>query len=241
MRFRTDTIYDKAKELFKSGAIGELNMISGSWKRNSAVGAWQYSLPPDASPSTVDWERFLGNAPKRPFDAMRFFRWRNYMDYGTGIPGDLYMHLFSGIHHVIGSNGPTQIMAAGGLRYWKDGRDVPDVIWGLFDYPKTESHPAFTCALSTNFIDGSDSEAGIRFVGSEGTMILGWNTVKVIRRGLYRESLEDLVEGYNSVRTFSKEMQEKFKEQTASAPRRPQCSRTTAIWRNARSIGMRRR
>lgn len=205
-------VYDKAKELFNAGAIGELNTVNASWRRNSAVGAWQYSLPPDASPATIDWERFLGKAPKRPFDPIRFFRWRNYMDYGTGIPGDLFVHLFSGIHHVIGANGPAQIMAAGGLRYWKDGRDVPDVIWGLYDYAKSEHHPAFTLALSTNFVDGSEGETGTRFIGSEGTMILDWDSVKLVRRNRYRESMEDLVEGYNSVRTFSQEMQDKFKD-----------------------------
>lgn len=206
-------VYDKAKELFKAGAIGELNMVNASWRRNSAVGAWQYSFPPDASPETIAWERFQGKAPKRPFDPLRFFRWRNYMDYGTGIPGDLFVHLFSGIHHVIGAKGPAQIMAAGGLRFWKDGRDVPDVISGLYDYTESEHHPAFTLALSTNFVDGSEGETGTRFIGSEGTMILDGDSVKVIRRNRNRESMEDLAEGYNSVRTFSQEMQEKFKAQ----------------------------
>lgn len=224
-------VYDKAKELFNAGAIGELNTVNASWRRNSAVGAWQYSLPPDASPATVDWEGFQGKAPKRPFDPIRFFRWRNYMDYGTGIPGDLFVHLFSGIHHVIGAKGPAQIMAAGGLHYWKDGRDVPDVIWGLYDYAKSENHPAFTCALSTNFIDGSEGETGTRFIGSEGTMILDGDSVKVIRRNRYRESMEDLVEGYNSVRTFSREMQEKFREQyranMAGAALKPQLEGVT--------------
>ncbi len=224
-------VYDKAKELFNAGAIGELNTVNANWRRNSAVGAWQYSLPPDASPATIDWERFQGKAPKRPFDPIRFFRWRNYMDYGTGIPGDLFVHLFSGIHHVIGAKGPAQIMAAGGLRYWKDGRDVPDVIWGLYDYAKSENHPAFTLALSTNFVDGSEGETGTRFIGSEGTMILDGDSVKVVRRSRYRESLEDLVEGYNSVRTFSREMQEKFREQyranTAGAALKPQLEGVT--------------
>lgn len=212
-QFVSSLIYDKAKELYKAGAIGQLNMVEASWKRNSAIGAWQYSIPPDASPQTLDWDRFLGAAPKRPFDAVRFFRWRNYYDYGTGIPGDLFVHLFSGIHHVLGSHGPTQIMATGGLRYWKDGRDAPDVIQGLYNYPETESHPAFTISLSTNFIDGSGGEAGIRFIGSEGTMTITWDGVKVAQRGLYQESEKDVLEGYNSVRTFSSATQKQFAEQ----------------------------
>src|SRR6267142_3167309 len=144
-------VYKKAKDLLASGAIGELNLVECWWDRSSAIGAWQYSIPPDASPATVDWDRFLGRAPKRPFEPVRLFRWRNYQDYGTGVAGDLFVHLFSGIHLVCGSNGPTRIMATGGLRYWKDGRDVPDVMLALLDYPKTETHPDFTLALRVNF------------------------------------------------------------------------------------------
>ncbi len=212
-QFVSSLIYDKAKELYNAGAIGELNMVEASWKRNSAIGAWQYSIPPDASPQTLDWDRFIGEAPKRPFDAVRFFRWRNYYDYGTGIPGDLFVHLFSGIHHVLGSQGPTQIMSTGGLRYWKDGRDAPDVIQGLYNYPKTENHSAFTISLSTNFIDGSDSGEGIRFIGSEGTMTIAGDGVKVAHRGIYQESEKDVLEGYNSVRTFASAAQKQFAEQ----------------------------
>jgi predicted dehydrogenase len=224
-QFVSSIIYDKAKELYKSGAIGELNMVEASWKRNSAIGAWQYSIPPDASPQTVDWDRFLGAAPKLPFDPVRFFRWRNYWDYGTGIPGDLFVHLFSGIHHVLGSTGPTQIMSTGGVRYWKDGRDAPDVIQGLYNFPKTENHPAFTISLSTNFIDGSGSEAGIRFIGSEGVMTINSDGVKVEQRGVYQESEKDVLEGYNSVRTFSTEVQkqfaEKYRAERAKSSERP--------------------
>lgn len=176
-------IYAKARELFLSGAIGELNFVEAWWHRNSAMGAWQYTIPPDATPDTVDWDRFLGDAPKRPFEPIRLFRWRNYRDYGTGIPGDLFVHLFSGIHYVLGSLGPTRIMASGGLRYWHDGRDVPDVVVGFYDYPKTEAHPAFTLMLKVNFADGGGGEGHqFRFAGPDGVIMIGGNGVTLARQ-----------------------------------------------------------
>jgi len=175
-------IYAKARELYRSGAIGELNMVEAWINRNSALGAWQYTIPPDASPQTVDWDRFLGNAPTRPFEAVRLFRWRNYRDYGTGIPGDLFVHLFTGIHYVLGAIGPTRVMATGGLRFWNDGRDVPDVMLGLYDYPKTASHPAFTMSLRVNFADGSGGSEGFRFIGDSGVLTIGGPGVTLSRK-----------------------------------------------------------
>jgi predicted dehydrogenase len=168
----SSVVYAKARELFRAGAIGELNMIEAWWDRNSAIGAWQYSIPPDASPATIDWDRFQGPAPKRPFEPVRLFRWRNYSDYGTGVAGDLFVHLFSGMHFVTGAEGPTRVFASGGLRYWKDGRDVPDILLGLYDYPKTEVHPAFNLALRVNFVNGAGETSGFKFTGSDGVMTI---------------------------------------------------------------------
>ena len=109
-------VYQKAKDLISAGAIGKVNMIEAWWDRNSAIGAWQYTVPPDASEATVDWNTFLGKAPKRPYDPLRVFRWRNYQDYGTGVAGDLFVHLFSGMHHVMGVNGPSRVFATGTSR-----------------------------------------------------------------------------------------------------------------------------
>jgi predicted dehydrogenase len=174
-------VYAKARELYRSGAIGELNLVEAWINRNSAIGAWQYTIPLDASPQTIDWDRFLGRAPKRAFEPMRLFRWRNYRDYGTGIPGDLFVHLFTGIHFVLDSTGPSRVMASGGLRYWQDGRDVPDVILALYDYPKTASHPAFTLSLKVNFAEGAGEDQAFRFVGPDGVLTIGGAGVSLAR------------------------------------------------------------
>jgi predicted dehydrogenase len=204
-------VYKKAQELLQAGAIGELNMVEAWWDRNDAIGAWQYSIPPDATPENIDWNTFLGRAPKVPFEPVRLFRWRNYRDYGTGVAGDLFVHLFSGMHFVTGAIGPTRVFATGGLRFWKDGRDVPDVFLGLYDYPASGRNPAFNLALRVNFVSGAGDNSGFRFVGSEGIMTIG-NGVTVSKTPRETEP------GY-TIDTFPKAVQEAFlKEYHAKYP-----------------------
>lgn len=175
---RTSSIlYEKARDLINEGEIGELNFVEAYWDRRSATGAWQYSIPPSASNQNVDWERFRQGMPDMPFNATHFFRWRNYDDYGTGVAGDLFVHLFSGLHLITGSKGPEKILSTGGLRYWKDGRDAEDMVLGIFDYPETDNHPAFNLSLRVNFADGSGGGSLISLTGSEGVIEIGWNTV----------------------------------------------------------------
>jgi predicted dehydrogenase len=193
-------IYAKAKELLASGAIGQLNMVTARWDRNSSMGAWNYTVPLDASPETCDWERFLGTAPRIPFNAEHFFQWRKWKAYGTGVAGDLFVHLFSGTHFITGTRGPTRAMATGGLRFWKDGRDANDVLLGLFDYRE-----GFNLSLRVNFVDGGEESEGLIFTGSEGTMEIAWNTVTISRTPREQEP------GY-TIETFTEAMQKRVLE-----------------------------
>ncbi len=222
-QYVSSIVYDKARELFASGAIGEINLVEATMNRNSALGAWQYSIPVDASPETIDWDRFLGNAPKHDFDPVRFFRWRNYWDYGTGVAGDLYVHLFTGIHHALQSHGPTRAFAQGLLRFWKDGRDVPDVMMGLFEYPETATHGPFLLSLQTNFVDGGGGGSTFRFVGNEGVLTINWNSLTLERSPMQPPSVQQVMEGYNSVQTFSEAgraaFEAAYRQQHPSRPR----------------------
>lgn len=193
-------IYSKAKALLASGAIGKLNMVTAHWDRNSSIGAWNYSVPLDASTETCDWPRFLGTAEKIPFNAEHFFQWRKWKAYGSGVAGDLFVHLFSGTHFITGANGPTRAMATGGLRFWKDGRDAADVMLGLFDYRE-----GFNLSLRVNFVDGGEESEGLIFTGSEGTMEIAGNSVSVSRAPLPKDP------GY-LVGTFTESMQKRVLE-----------------------------
>ena len=184
-QYASAMVFLKAKQLIAAGALGEVNLVEAWLDRNTALGAWQYSLPgPDATPDRIDWDRFLGNAPKRPFEPVRLFRWRNYSDYGTGVSGDLFVHLLTGLHVATNSLGPNRIYATGGVRYWKDGRDAYDVVLALMDYPKTATHPEFTFALRVNLASGAapPERFGLKFVGSEGTMEVTMSGVTLERK-----------------------------------------------------------
>jgi predicted dehydrogenase len=202
-------VTEKARELFESGSIGDLVLVETWMDRHSANGAWQYSIPTDADKGTVDWDRFIGDAPKMPYDPVRFFRWRNYQDYGTGVAGDLFVHLFSALHAVTSSAGPERILATGGLRYWKDGRDVPDVIMGMYDYPQTNKHSAFNLQMRVNFVDGSENGEGLRLIGTDGFMELGWGHVKVVPHKVKKEPGYG---GWDSFDTFTESQQKEYEE-----------------------------
>ncbi len=201
---------EKAKQLYKEGAIGELVVLDMYNDRYSAEGAWQYPIPPDANPNTVDFDTFLGRAPKMPYNNTRFFRWRNYKDYGTGVAGDLFVHAFSTLHYIIDSIGPIRAMSTGGLRYWEDGRDVPDVTMTLYDYPKAETHPAFNAAFRINFIAGSGGGGGFKLVGTEGAMEVDSNSVTLKRSKL------DMVPGGYSMVAYTEATQDKIRAAYAS-------------------------
>ena len=197
----SSAIYIKAKELLAAGAIGELNMVTARWDRNSAMGAWNYTVPLDASEQTCDWPRFLGTAPKIAWNPEHFFQWRKWKAYGSGVAGDLFVHLFSGTHFITGAKGPTRAVASAALRFWKDGRDAPDVMLGIFDYPE-----GFNLSLRVNFVDGGEESEGLIFSGSEGTMEIG-------NKGLtINHSPREKGPGLE-IRTYSEAMQKQLTDQ----------------------------
>lgn len=202
--------FKEAKRLFQAGEIGEINYVESNNDRFNAIGAWNYSIPTDASPSTVDWDTYLGDAPKRAFDAKRFFRWRNYQDYGTGVGGDLFVHLITGVHFVTNSLGPERVMSSGELSYWKDGRDVPDVLVSILDYPKTDIHTNFQMVLRVNFANAGAIANNTRIIGTEGQIEFTENNLVLTKKKLPKAPG---MGGYDSFNTFSEAQQKEFKKQ----------------------------
>jgi predicted dehydrogenase len=155
----------KANELIKEGVIGDLNLVEATYGRNDPNGAWEYPPPTDLSPSNLDWDTWLGTAPKIPFDPLAFARWRCWRAYGTGVAGDLLVHLISGMQRTLGINEyPARVSAFGGIYRWKDGRDMPDVHPVLFEYSGIPVYMRLSL--------GCESTEVTRFQGSHGVIEL---------------------------------------------------------------------
>ncbi|HLH07855.1 MAG TPA: Gfo/Idh/MocA family oxidoreductase [Terriglobales bacterium] len=166
----SSSVYKKAQELYQQGAIGDLLLIELYQGRNEPSGAWEYPPPLDLSPSNLDWDTWLSDTPKRPFNPEVFARWRCWKEYGTGVAGDLMVHLLSGMQFITGINQtPTRATAIGGIFRWKDGRDMPDVHTVLFNYGETPVYVRLTL--------GTETPEAIRLMGSKGILEVSGGTI----------------------------------------------------------------
>jgi predicted dehydrogenase len=155
---------EKAAELIRGGRLGQVTMIEGRIHRNSATGAWYYPIPPDASPTTVDFASFVGPAPARDFDLRRFFQWRLFWDYSGGLPTDLFVHLVTAVHQLMGVQEPESVVSFGGIYHWKNYREVPDQMTAMVRYAE-----GFVLKLSSTSSNGHPGPI-LTFYGTEGTL-----------------------------------------------------------------------
>jgi predicted dehydrogenase len=154
---------EAAIEIIKGGRLGKVTLIDGRIHRNTPTGAWYYPVPPDASPETIDWERFIGPAKKVPFDAARFFQWRLFWDYSGGLPTDLFVHLITGTHTLTGVDMPARVIGSGGIFNYPK-REVPDQMTAIVEYPN-----AFTLTLTSTATNGHNFPP-LLIMGTEGSL-----------------------------------------------------------------------
>jgi len=160
-------LQETARDIVRSGKLGKVTLIRASYDRNTDSGAWLYPIPPDASEKTVDWDAFLGPAPKKPFSLERFFRWRCYWDYSGGISTDLFVHLMTTIHFVMDADMADMVTATGQNYLHQKTHEVPDTLNGAATYPDK----GFTVSLSATFNNSSASESGFMILGTEGALV----------------------------------------------------------------------
>ena len=182
---RSNQLYRKAKELVKQGLIGECHYVRAFWYRNAleAEPSWRYPVQQGLSPQTTDWEKFLGPAKKRPFDARRYRQWRLYWDYSGGISTDLLVHQTDITNFVMDKTVPTSCMASGGIDRWTkpygsenlpDDREVPDTFSALYEYVPEKFHLNYSC-----YLGNENFGYGEQYLGNEGTIeVLNRDTLK---------------------------------------------------------------
>jgi predicted dehydrogenase len=178
----------KAKEIMKAGILGPITLVEATTNRNSKWGAWVWDIHEKGSPETIDWAHFEEHAGhKVPFSLERFFRWRCWFDYGTGLSGDLLSHEYDGVNMILGLGIPKSVVASGGIYYFKDGRDVPDVFQAVYEYPERD----LTFVYSATLANGNDR--GMVFMGHDASMKVS-GTLSVSADGestRYKQKLED--------------------------------------------------
>jgi len=211
----------KARELIASGAIGDLMLVEGWLGRNDPTGAWQYPPPPGLSPANMDWDTWLGRAPKVPFSPEVFARWRQWKEYGTGVAGDLLVHLVSGMMYMLDiKRAPSQALSVGGIRRWKDGRNMPDVHAVQFYYG--ELPVSFRLNL------GTEMPETYRFEGSKGILEVTGSTIT-----LAPQSGKDMYPSYYAY-SFPRALREAYFAEwnKANAPKPGESRISTAMsWR----------
>ncbi|HEY8510859.1 MAG TPA: Gfo/Idh/MocA family oxidoreductase [Cyclobacteriaceae bacterium] len=195
-----------AIDAINKGVLGHISLIQTNTNRNDDNGAWQYDIHKDASPRTVDWNQFLGNAPAIPWNPERFFRWRKWWEYGTGLSGDLLTHDFDRINCLLKMGIPRTVVATGGIYTHNDGREVPDVFQVCMEYPdffmgssqEAGKEKGMTFMYSATL--GNQFDRGTILMGHDGTMELG-NSMTIyadprstryaewIKNGLVRENV----------------------------------------------------
>lgn len=202
-------INHRAKEIIEKGLIGKVSLVEVSTNRNDPNGAWVYPIPPEANSKNIDWKQFVGE-PQRvkeymdymtkngaakyvgpdardKFSLERFFRWRCWWDYSTGLSGDLLTHEFDAMNHILKLGIPHSATSSGGVYFFKDGRTVPDVLQTTFEFPDRDLSMLYTATLASQF------NRPRKIMGTDATIELG-STLNVIVDGAstqYKEKIQN--------------------------------------------------
>lgn len=198
----------RAKKIISQGLIGKVSLIEVNTNRNDPNGAWVYPIHEKANKSTIDWKQFVGN-PERikeyvaymnsigaskfigpesrdKFNLERFFRWRCWWDYSTGLSGDLLTHEYDAMNHILDLGIPHSATSSGGIYHFKDGRTVPDVLQTTFEFPERDMSMIYSATLASEY------NRSRKIMGTDATIELG-NSLNVIIDGSssqYKDKIE---------------------------------------------------
>jgi len=165
-----DHMHQQAANVVANGHIGKVHMVENFFHRGGKAGAWVFPEEENPPPrDQIEWELFQAHAPKQEYTPKRYFGWRCFWEYSTGISGDILTHLMVAVDKIVGTGVPHAVSASGGVYGWKDGRETPDQFNVLFEYPDHELSVTFQSTLSNSF-----HKTATRYMGSDGTVELDW-------------------------------------------------------------------
>ncbi|HBK31045.1 MAG TPA: oxidoreductase [Porphyromonadaceae bacterium] len=200
--------YQRAREIIEKGLLGTVSLIETGTNRNDPNGAWVYPIHPNASPKTIDWKQFegdpdrikeymdymtsagltkyIGPDSREKFSLERFFRWRCWWDYSTGLSGDLLTHEYDAMNQILHLGIPTSATSSGGVYFFKDGRTVPDVLQTTFEYAERNLTMLYSATLASQF------RRSRKIMGHDATMEVGSSLVITVdpRSEQYKEKID---------------------------------------------------
>jgi predicted dehydrogenase len=167
-----NVIFQQAKEIIKKDILGKITLVETTTNRNTANGAWIRHLDENGKPKpgdekSIDWKQWLGSRPYVPFSIDRYYSWVKWFDYDLGMIGQLFTHEFDAVNQLLRIGIPKYAVSSGGIYYWKDNREIPDVLHCVFEYPEKELTLIYSADLACS------RERGRVFMGHDASMELG--------------------------------------------------------------------
>jgi predicted dehydrogenase len=165
-------VFKQAKDIISKDILGKITLIETTTNRNTADGAWIRNLDENGNPKpgdekTIDWNQWLGPAPKVPFSLDRYYNWTKFFDYDIGLIGQLFTHEFDAVNQLLHIGIPKSVVSSGGIYYWKDNRDMADLLQCVFEYPDRNLTLLYSASLASSL------SRGRIFMGHDASMELG--------------------------------------------------------------------
>jgi len=167
-----NVVFQQAKEIIKKDILGKITLIETTTNRNTAKGAWIRNLDKNGNPKpgdekSIDWQQWLGNSPQVPFSLDRYYNWTKWFAYDLGVIGQLFTHEFDAVNQLLNIGIPHSVVSSGGIYYWKDNREIPDLLHCVFEYPDRNLTLIYSADLANS------RQRGRVFMGNDASMELG--------------------------------------------------------------------
>jgi len=190
---RQQESYHVARQIIEKNILGKITLVKTHTNRNTPRGAWVRHLGEKVEAKKIDWKEWLGPAPQTDFTASRFFGWQKFFEYSGGLPPHMFSHEYDAINQVMNLGIPSSVIASGGIYYWKDDRNTPDVMQALFEYPDRDLMLTYDATLASSSTGEYESGAKVKeILGNDAWMKLGMNIYVVPDR--HSKSYKDKIE-----------------------------------------------